>query len=142
MLGPCKLALPWLCPQAYCTSADMVYAMMFRKVYANLTCQLKVAEVKSEEAWHARYEAGLASWRTLRTQHAVRLFNESLAGEWAEPQPYLVIYQHLSQQQESAFQVCMLHMPVEVYMCQPITCFACHDVCYQDGQPGVGPGAG
>ena len=78
---------------------------MYRKVYANLARQLMVAEVKSEEAWHARYEAGLASWRTLRTQHALRLFNERLAGEWGEPEPCLAIYQQLSQQQGSAYEV-------------------------------------
>lgn len=97
--------------------------MVYRKVYANLTCQLKVAEVKSEEAWHARYEAALASWRTLRTQHAVHLFGERLAGDWAEPQPCLVIYQQLSQQQESAYQVGVLHMPVVAYMLEPKTWF-------------------
>lgn len=80
---------------------------MCRKVYANLTCQLMVAEVRSEEAWHARYEAGLASWRTLRTRHAVSLFNERLAGEWAEPEPCLAIYHQLSQQQASAYEVTM-----------------------------------
>ncbi|KAL3136899.1 hypothetical protein ABBQ32_006507 [Trebouxia sp. C0010 RCD-2024] len=92
-----------------------------RKVYANLTCQLKVAEVKSEEAWHARYEAALASWRTLRTQHAVHLFGERLAGDWAEPQPCLVIYQQLSQQQESAYQETTSHLAKASELAPPST---------------------
>ena len=64
-----------------------------------------IAEVKSEEAWHARFEAGLASWRMLRTQHAVRLFNDRLANELAAPEPCLAIYRELSQDQASAYQV-------------------------------------
>ncbi len=101
--------------------------MVHRKVYSTLTCQLKVAEVKSEEAWHACYQAGLASWRTLRTQHAVRLFNERLAGEWAEPQPCLAIYQQLSQQQASAYEVgihqcvcCALHVVRHALQCRDL----------------------
>lgn len=103
--------MPWLYPAGVLIVAQLP-DMKYRKVYATLTCQLKVAEVKSEEAWHARYEAGLASWRTLRTQHALRLFDERLAGEWAEPQPCLGIYRELSLQQASAYEVGMLHMPV------------------------------
>ena len=64
-----------------------------------------IAEVKAEEAWHARFEAGLASWRTLRTHHAVRLFNERLAGELAEPEPCLAIFKQLTHDQALAYQV-------------------------------------
>ena len=79
--------------------------MLYRKVYASLACQLMVAEVNSEESWQARYKAGLASWRMLRTQHALRLFNERLAGEWGEPESCLAIFRQLSQQQQSAYEV-------------------------------------
>lgn len=82
-----------------------VRTMHCRKVYANLACQLMVAEVKSEEAWHARFEAGLASWRTLRTQHALGLYNDRLAGEWGEPESRLVIFRQLSQEQKIAYEV-------------------------------------
>ena len=95
------VTLPCICLHGRQLRCGMVY----RKVYATLACQLTVAEVKSEEAWHARYESGLASWRTLRTQHALRLFNERLAGEWGEPESCLAIFQQLSQQQKSAFEV-------------------------------------
>ena len=64
-----------------------------------------IAEVKAEEAWHARFEAGLASWRTLRTHHAVRLFNERLAGELAEPEPCLATFKQLTHDQALAYQV-------------------------------------
>ena len=78
-----------------------------RKVYTTLTQQLMIAEVKAEEAWHSRFEAGLASWRTLRAQHAVRLFNERLAGELAEPEPCLAIFRQLTHDQTLAYQVHM-----------------------------------
>lgn len=71
-----------------------------------------VAEVKSEEAWHARYEAGLASWRMLRTQHALHLFRERLAGEWGEPEPCLAIFRQLSQQQQSAYEVSPTYLSI------------------------------
>lgn len=74
-----------------------------------------VAEVNSEEAWHARFEAGLASWRTLRTQHALRLYNEHLAGEWGEPESRLAIFRQLSQEQKIASDVGLhthTHLPV------------------------------
>lgn len=96
--------------------------MVYRKVYANLACQLMVAEVKSEEAWHARYESGLASWRTLRTQHAVCLFNKRLAGEWGEPEACLVIFRQLSQQQESAYEVGLTCLSIELLVMES----ACH----------------
>ena len=64
-----------------------------------------IADVKSEEAWHARFEAGLASWRTLHTQHAVRLFNTRLAGELAEPERCLAIFKDLTRDQAAAYQV-------------------------------------
>lgn len=67
--------------------------------------QLMIADVRSEEAWHARFEAGLASWRTLRTQHAVHLFNMRLAGELAEPEPCLALFKDLTRDQASAYQV-------------------------------------
>ena len=67
--------------------------------------QLMIAEVKAEEASHARFEAGLASWRTLRTQHAMRLFNERLAGELAEPTACLAIFKQLTHDQTLAYQV-------------------------------------
>ena len=78
-----------------------------RKVYTTLTQQLMIAEVKAEEAWHSRFEAGLASWRTLRTQHAVHLFNDRLAGELAEPEPCLAIFRQLTHNQTLAYQVHM-----------------------------------
>ncbi len=80
-----------------------------RKVYTNLMRQLMVAEVNFEEAWHACFDAGLASWRTLRTQHAVRLFNDRLASELAEPEPCLEIFRQLTRDQASAYQVCSLN---------------------------------
>ena len=64
-----------------------------------------VSEVQCEEAWLTRFEAGLASWRMLRTQHIITLYNERLAGEWAEPQPRLALYQQLSQRQATAYKV-------------------------------------
>lgn len=97
------MPLPW--SYIHGTSMRHVCDMLCRKVYANLACQLMVAEVKSEEAWHACYEAGLSSWRTLRTQHALSLFNQRLAGEWGEPESCLATFRQLSQQQESAYEV-------------------------------------
>lgn len=76
--------------------------------------QLMIAEVKAEEAWHARFEVGLASWRTLRTQHAVRLFNERLAGELAEPEPCLAVFRQLTHDQTLAYQVQMA--PLQVHL--------------------------
>ena len=96
------------------TGMRHVWDMLCRKVYANLACQLMVAEVKSEEAWHARYKAGLASWRMLRTQQALRIFNERLAGEWGEPECCLAIFQQLSEQQESAFEVGPAQLSIRV----------------------------
>ena len=74
-------------------------------MYTSLTCQLTVAEVRFEEAWHARFASGLASWRTLRTQHAIGLFNARLAGELSEPDARLDIYRLLRQDQAAAYQV-------------------------------------
>ena len=81
-----------------------------RKVYTSLTCQLTVAEVRFEEAWHARFAAGLASWRTLRTQHAISLFNARLAGELSEPDARLDIFRLLRQDQAAAYQVMIIPM--------------------------------
>lgn len=106
--------------------------MVYRKVYANLACQLMVAEVKSEEVWHAQFEAGLASWRTLRTQHALRLYNERLAGEWGEPESRLAIFRQLSQEQKTAYEVGLhthTHLPVliaQYLKLLPLECLSGH----------------
>lgn len=77
-----------------------------RKAYADLAERLRIGEVKAEKAWHARYDAGLASWRTLRTQHAIQAFKNRVAAEWTQPQPCLVLFAELRQAQKSAYQVC------------------------------------
>ena len=106
-----------------------------RKVYIGLAQQLMIAEVKSEEAWHARFEAGLASWRMLRTQHAVRLFNDRLANELAAPEPCLAIYRELSQDQASAYQVSSF-LPVlgvtcsTIYIVRKICMYTVHTIDY------------
>lgn len=74
-----------------------------RKAYADLAEQLSIGEVKAEEAWHASFEAGLASWRTLRTQHAIRVFKDRIADEWTEPQPCLLLFEELTKAQQSAY---------------------------------------
>lgn len=106
-----------------------------RKVYIGLAQQLMIGEVKSEEAWHARFEAGLASWRMLRTQHAVRLFNDRLANELAAPEPCLAIYRELSQDQASAYQVSSF-IPVlgvtcsTIYIVRKICMYKVHTIDY------------
>ena len=79
-----------------------------RQAYANLAEQLRIGEVKAEEAWHGRFEAGLASWRTLRTQHAIQAFKDRIANEWTQPQPCLTLFQELTQAQQSAYKVCII----------------------------------
>ena len=64
-----------------------------------------IAEVQAEETWHTAFQQGVASWRTLRTQHAIRLFCERLSSELAGPQPFLAVYKDLSHDQAAAYQV-------------------------------------
>ena len=67
--------------------------------------------MNAEEAWHARYEAGVADWRTLRTQHAIQAFKDRVADEWTEPQPCLALFAELTQAQQSAHKVYMFLYP-------------------------------
>ena len=75
------------------------------KAYADLIEHLRISEVKAEKAWHARHEAGLVSWRTLRTQHAIEVFKSRIAAEWTQPEPSLALFAEFKQAQNSAYQV-------------------------------------
>lgn len=51
---------------------------MHRRAYADLVKRLQVAEVEAERTRRARWEAALHAWRTLRSLHAMSLFNERI----------------------------------------------------------------
>lgn len=74
-----------------------------RRTACELLKQLHTAEVQTERTRRRRWEAALARWCTLRSEHAVQLYVERLASRgFAEPPERLQLYRQLRAAQEEA----------------------------------------
>lgn len=66
------------CKHSHSESHMHTHSHEHRRAYADLVKRLQVAEVEAERQRRERWENALGSWRSLRSLHAMDLFNERI----------------------------------------------------------------
>jgi hypothetical protein len=84
-----------------------------RCAYADLLKRLGVAEIEAERSRRAHWESSLVSWRTLRSEHAVQLFQQRIrSSEFADPPERLKLFESMRSWQQDTMQKARQHVEV------------------------------